>query len=168
MPGLGGRKWTERQADDSASALVEIRPDFVRLRTTAVIPFTPLARLEEEGEFEPLTEVETVAEIRRFLTALRGLDSRIESDHMLNLLMELRGDLPRELDRLIGICDRFLDAAERDQRRFILARRMNLVTHLGDRRLAGLRGELDRILATVDESEGAMDRLFHDLRKRMV
>ena len=36
MPGLGGRRLTERHAEGTASALVEIRPDFIRLRTWGI------------------------------------------------------------------------------------------------------------------------------------
>jgi hypothetical protein len=168
MPGLGGRQLSGRHADDSASALVEIEPDFIRLRTTAVIPGTPLARLEEEGRFKPLSEVALVAEIRRLLAGLEGLEARIESDHMLNLLMEIRGDLPCDLERLVALCDRFLGMAEQDQRRFILARRLNLVTHLHQRRLEELRPELDRALEKMEQEGGDAERLFHDLRRRMV
>jgi hypothetical protein len=168
MPGLGGRRLSARHADDSSSALVEIAPDFIRLRTTAVIPGTPLARLEEEGAFEPLSEVALVEEVRRFLTGLDGLETRIESDHMLNLLMEIRGDLPADLARLVAICDRFLGLPEDDRRRFILARRLNLVTHLDQRRLQELRPDLDHVFERMEEDGGDAEQLFHELRKRMV
>jgi radical SAM superfamily enzyme YgiQ (UPF0313 family) len=168
MPGLGGRRWTDAHADDSASALCEIEPDYIRLRTTIVIPGTPLAELEENGEFEPLTEIELVAEIRRFLRGLEGYEGRIESDHMLNLLMELRGDLPGDLDRLISICDRFLEMPEEDQLRFILARRTNLVTHLDDRRLKRLQSDLDNVFTRMREDGGDAEDIFRELRRRMV
>jgi radical SAM superfamily enzyme len=168
MPGLGGKRLSDSHADDSASALVEIRPDFIRLRTTAVIPGTPLARLEEEGRFEPLSEEGLVEEVRRFLAGLDGLETRIESDHMLNLLMEIRGDLPRDLERLLAICDSFLGLADEDKRRFILARRLNLVTHLNQRRLRDLQPDLDRVFERIAEDGGDAEQLFHELRKRMV
>jgi len=168
MPGLGGARWSDRHADETASALVEIRPDFVRLRTTVVVPGTPLADLEERGEFRSLSELGLVQEIRRFLAGLRGLATRIESDHMLNLLMEIRGDLPADLDRLTGICDRFLDLPEPDRQRFIVARRMNLVTHLDDRRWREMRGELDAVLDTMTQEGRDVDQLALQLRRRMV
>jgi hypothetical protein len=168
MPGLGGTRLTYEHAADSASALQEIEPDFIRLRTTVVIPGTPLARLQEEGRFDPLPEVALVKEIRRFLGGLNGLETRLESDHSLNLLMEIRGDLPRDLDRLIGICDRFLELDEEDRHRFILARRLNLVTHLDQRRLQELRPELDGLFRKMEEEGGNAEQLFHELRRRMV
>lgn len=168
MPGLGGARWSERHADDTASALVAIRPDFIRLRTTAVIPGTPLARLEEEGAFVALTETDVVREIRRFLGGLEGLEARIESDHTLNLLMELRGDLPQDRQRLIAVCDRFLGLAQIDRQRFLLARRLNLVARLGDSRLAGVEAELDRVLKNAQSQGRSAEALFQDLRRRVM
>jgi hypothetical protein len=133
-----------------------------------VIPGTPLAQLEEEGQFEPLSEIRLVKEIRRFLAGLAGLETRIESDHMLNLLMEVHGDLPRDLDRLVGICDSFLALPEKEQQRFILARRLNLVTHLNQRRLQELRPDLDRVFTKMEAEGGNAEQLFHDLRRRIV
>lgn len=168
MPGLGGARLSERHADDTASALVAIRPDFVRLRTTAVIPGTPLAQLEAQGDFVPLSEVQLVGEIRRFLTGLEGLASRVESDHTLNLLLELRGDLPCDLERMLAVCDRFLTLAEPDRRRFILARRLNLVTHLEDRSLEVIGAELDRVLGNVQAQGTDVEEVFRGLRRRMI
>lgn len=123
MPGLGGRALSEQHADDSAYAMRAVKPHFIRLRTTAVVPGTPLAELEASGEFEQLSEVEKVSEIRRFLAALGDLEARLESDHVLNLLMNLRGDLPGQLPDLLAICDAFLALPELEQRKFIRQRR---------------------------------------------
>ena len=62
MPGLGGVALSDAHADDTASALVAIQPDFVRLRTTSVIGRTPLAELVQAGRFEALGELAMVAE----------------------------------------------------------------------------------------------------------
>jgi len=123
MPGLGGAALSENHALDSASALKEIRPHFIRLRTTAVIRGTPLAQLRDEGRYHELDDVAKVKEIRTFLAALGGIECRIESDHMLNLLMDIRGDLPADMPRLLAICDDFLALSEVDQQRFIRSRR---------------------------------------------
>jgi radical SAM superfamily enzyme YgiQ (UPF0313 family) len=123
MPGLGGVALSGVHAADSASALREINPHFIRLRTTAVIRGTPLAKLRDEGSFHELDDVAKVREIRAFLGGLGDLECRIESDHMLNLLMDVRGDLPREMPRLLAICDDFLALPEAEQQQFVRARR---------------------------------------------
>ena len=168
MPGLGGREHTEVHADDTASALVEIRPDFIRLRTTAVIPGTPLADLEARGAFTPLTETELVHEVRRFLTGLAGLTTRLESDHMLNLLMELRGDLPGDLEKLLGICDAFLDLPDEKRVKFILARRMGWRGRVKDLDRRGLPEEIENILSRLEAEGMDPEAFFSEMRKRMV
>jgi hypothetical protein len=42
MPGLGGRKWSERHAMESARVLSQIDPSFIRLRSLAVRKGSPL------------------------------------------------------------------------------------------------------------------------------
>ncbi|MBE3586318.1 MAG: radical SAM protein [Thermoanaerobacter sp.] len=42
MPGLGGRKWSQKHVVESAQVLNEIDPDFIRLRTLVPRRGTPL------------------------------------------------------------------------------------------------------------------------------
>lgn len=164
MPGLGGRRLSDAHADDTASALAAIGPDFVRLRTTAVVPGTPLATLAASGEFVPLSEEALVTETRRFLAGLAGLVSRFESDHVLNLLPELRGDLPADLDRLVGTCDRFLALPRQDRYRFILARRTGWLGRLDSLDRIRFEPEVEAMLERGEEIEA----LFAQLRARGV
>jgi coproporphyrinogen III oxidase-like Fe-S oxidoreductase len=168
MPGLGGKALSDAHADDSASALLEIEPDFVRLRTSAVIPGTPLAELEQRGEFVPLGEVELVREIRRFLSGLGGMHGRLESDHMLNLLMELKGNLPGDLDRLVGICDEFLHLPEKVRQKFILARRLGWMVQLADVDQAAFHPQVEEFMARLDAEGVDPEKFFSEMRKRMV
>jgi len=168
MPGIGGKALTGEHADDTASALIAIQPDFVRLRTTSVIPGTPLAALEAEGVFTPLTEVETVAEIRRFVAGLEGLTTRLESDHMLNLLMELRGDLPGDLERLLGLLDDFLALPEAPRNRFILARRLGWAGRMSGVDQPALKREIDRVLGRLEAEGLELESVFTELRRRGV
>ena len=123
MPGLGGKELSTANADDTASALRAIRPAFIRLRTTLVVPGTGLDEMMQRGEFEPLTEVEGVAEIRRFVDALGDLEVQLESDHVMNLLMGVRGHLPNDRDQVLALCDEFLNLPAPQQAEFIARRR---------------------------------------------
>ena len=158
---------SEVHADDTASALRAIAPDFIRLRTTAVIPNTPLFDLEAAGDFVACTELELVTEIRRFLDGLGDLQTRLESDHMLNLLMELRGDLPDRREALIAICDRFIGLPGPDRWRFVLARRMGWMGRLADFLKPGVSEEIAQRLQLPEQDE-ALEAMSADLRKRMV
>jgi len=169
MPGLGGRTRSALHADETASALVVMRPDFVRLRTVAVVPGSGLARLAAEGRFAPCTEGELVAEIRRLLDGLGELATRLESDHLLNLLMELEGELPGERSWLLGLCDRFLTLPADEQARFVLTRRLGFMGRLEDYLRPEVRAELVRALEAEglgDQALGRVEEIAGELRTR--
>jgi hypothetical protein len=168
MPGLGGKQLTQVHARETASALLTIHPDFVRLRTTVVVPGSPLAVLEEQGSFNELSEAGMVEEIRHLLVGIRDLRCRVESDHSLNLLIELRGNLPRESDRLIDLCDRFLAMTPDDQAAFIIARRTNRITRLSQLENSAVRHEMGTILDHLAAKGISVENAAAQLRMGMV
>lgn len=140
MPGVGGRELsaehaagTARVVRETATAATAERPLFVRLRTTAVAPGTPLEAEREAGRFELPDDVEVAREIRAFLAALGEVPLRLVSDHSLNLLLELEGDWPADRDRLLGLLDEFLGLPEDERAAFALGRRLGLYRKLADR-----------------------------------
>ncbi|MDP3879526.1 MAG: radical SAM protein, partial [Dehalococcoidales bacterium] len=70
MPGLGGKRWSQAHALDSARALSAINPDFIRLRSLIVRRNSILYDKYLAGEFEPLSEDEFVDEIALFIENL--------------------------------------------------------------------------------------------------
>ena len=60
MPGLGGRgAGSKSNAVETAAAVNQINPDFIRLRTLAIPPNTPLyADFGPQGRFEKATDVD--------------------------------------------------------------------------------------------------------------
>ncbi len=168
MPGLGGVELSDAHADDTASALVAIQPDFVRLRTTSVVRGTPLAELVDSGTVEIPGELAMVAEIRRMLAAAEGLQTQLESDHSLNLLMELRGPLPARRDRLLAICDQVLALPERARTHFILARRLGWRIAPDEAQSARVEQQMEAVLAQSRAQGLTPERLFGRLRRRMV
>ena len=168
MPGLGGAEHSDAHADDSASAVAAIGPHFVRLRTTVAMPGTPLHALQEQGAWQPISELATMAELRRFLAGLAGLHTRLESDHVLNLLMELRGDLPRELPELLGVIDRFLAQPLRQQQRYALARRAGWCMSLVHYEHLGLEEQAEQALAELEAQGRDVDGVLTMLRGRTI
>jgi len=169
MPGLGGRALSARHAAESAAALRAIGPDFVRLRTTAVVPGSGLARLQAEGRFEACTEVELVGEIRSLIEGLGETATRLESDHILNLLMELQGTLPADRKPLLAVCDRFLALPAGERSRFVLARRLGFMGRLEDYLQDEVRAEVARALEAEGLGPGELARaeeLAAELRTR--
>ncbi len=132
MPGLGGRSLWEANARETAAALNEINPDFIRLRTLA-IPFgTPLYEDFQAGRFDKPDDIEMAREVLLFLESLRGITSVVKSDHILNLLPEVEGTLPQDQGRLISVVEAFLNLAPEEQVVFQVGRRTGIFGGLAD------------------------------------
>jgi len=132
MPGLGGKKLSQDHAEKTADALNRINPDFIRLRSLAVSPRSPLYQSLIDKKFEPLNDLEGVEEIRLFISLLDDISSNFVSDHMLNLLPELEGKFPGDKERLLSICDRFLSLPQKEQLIYIIGRRAGIFESLDD------------------------------------
>ncbi len=123
MPGLGGRRFTDVHARETASVLKAIDPHRVRLRTLWIAPGAPLEELRQSGELELLEEDEVIVEIQTMLRGLVGASGRLVSDHDLNLLMEIEGHLTDDAKDLDAVCQEFLDLPEKKRDAFVVARR---------------------------------------------
>ncbi|MGC9194539.1 MAG: radical SAM protein [Syntrophobacteraceae bacterium] len=123
MPGLGGKELSEEHAVESARVLNEIDPDFIRLRSLRILPGTPLYAQWRSGLFKPLSDDETAAEIRLFISTLEGISSQVKSDHIMNLLEEVEGKLPGEKTGMLATIDLYLGMPERQRLLFRLGRR---------------------------------------------
>jgi len=107
MPGLGGKKWSEKHALDSARVLSEIDPDFIRLRTLVPRRGSPLLERVLAGDFELLTEDEAVEEIGLFVENLE-CHAYLVSDQMCNLLWEIEGQLPKDKPKILSTIRNYL------------------------------------------------------------
>ena len=132
MPGLGGRHLSRENALETADALNQINPDFIRLRTLALPEGTPLAEQYRSGEFDKMGEVETAEELLLFLESLNGIESTVKSDHVLNLFSEVDGKLPRDKERMISTVRRFLQLSPEQQMIFSIGRRTHRMSKLAD------------------------------------
>jgi len=169
MPGLGGRRHTREHATESARVLSAMDPDFIRLRTTAVAPGTELEALVAEGKMEPMDDEEVVEEIRLFLENLE-CTSRLQSDHTLNLLVELDGQLPEDKPRLLEVIARFQDMEQRLRKAFIIGRRAGgYVNTVADMDNPTLRARALELLDRVQEQYGDdLQGAVRDLMSRFV
>ncbi len=123
MPGLGGVALSEEHARESARALNQINPDFIRLRSLAIPGNTPLRQTWQSGEFEKCTDRQMATEILLFLESLDGITSMVRSDHILNLFGDLEGRLPEDKDKMIAIARGFLELGAEEQMLYQVGRR---------------------------------------------
>ncbi len=130
MPGLGGQDLSQEHALESADALNQINPDFIRIRSLSIPPQTPLSEEYQAGRFKKCTNVMMVAEIVLFLETLQNITSTITSDHFLNLFSEVEGRLPEDQEKMLGILRDFLNADPEKQRLYQVGRRMGFLSRL--------------------------------------
>jgi radical SAM superfamily enzyme YgiQ (UPF0313 family) len=168
MPGLGGRTLSDAHADDTADALNRIAPDFIRLRTLAVPAQTPLADQMAAGTFEKMTDVETAAEIRRFLAGLSGITSWIASDHILNLFEEIEGRLPEDKPRMLDALDRFLALPDEEQMLYQVGRRLGLFVRVEDLASANRRRRAEDACRRFGITPANADQAIDELMRRFI
>lgn len=131
MPGLGGRKMSAEHARETARVLNEINPDYIRLRSLHVNPVMPLWAKMHDGDFGLLPEDEVVEEIGVLIDNLQ-VTSYLKSDHILNLLMEVEGKMPRDKQKCLGIIAEYLSLPEEERLNFKLGRRAGYYQQLAD------------------------------------
>lgn len=124
MPGLGGRRWSQQHALESARVLNQIDPDFIRLRSLVVLKGSPLYDRAEAGDFEPLSEDEVVDEIGLFIENL-DCNSYLASDQMSNLLWEIEGQLPQDKQQMLATIAQYRAMALVERLEFRLRRRLS-------------------------------------------
>jgi radical SAM superfamily enzyme len=124
MPGVGGRELSRENALQTAAVLNRIRPDFIRVRTFALPPNSPMEAMAREGRFTPMNDLEIVAEIRELMLHLEEMPSHFRcADFSLNLLMHADGFLNRDRSRMLEDLDSFLSLPELDRKAYVLLQR---------------------------------------------
>lgn len=122
MPGLGGMKWSEEHAHDTAYVLTRIAPDYVRIRSLEIFPQTPLDHARKAGDFIAATEEQVVREIRIMVDQIDS-ETEIVSDSASNLL-NLNGRLPGDRPAMLGVIDQYLGFTQREKLKFSLKSRL--------------------------------------------
>jgi radical SAM superfamily enzyme YgiQ (UPF0313 family) len=168
MPGLGGRALSRQHALETADALNQINPDYIRLRTLAIPNNVPLFEQYQSGRFEKLTDKQAAEEILLFLQSLNGITSRIRSDHILNLFEEIQGSLPEDKDRMVGVVQRFLAMAPRDQMLYQVGRRLGQLRTIDDLEDPRVRSELEGLCRKNGITPDNADQFIDEMMKRFI
>ncbi|MHA1637789.1 MAG: radical SAM protein, partial [Candidatus Thorarchaeota archaeon] len=168
MPGLGGVKYSEEHAIETADALNQINPNFIRLRQLAIPESVPLYLEMREGRFKKLTDLETVHELRLFIENLEGINSMIVSDHVLNLLPDIEGKLPDDKDRLLSIIDSFLEWDIEKQLLYQLGQRMGVFRSLKDLDDSRKTAKVQVVFEKYEITSENIDDLTNELMKRFI
>ncbi|MCG8617366.1 MAG: radical SAM protein [Desulfobacterales bacterium] len=166
--GLGGKELSRDHALETARVLNAANPDQIRLLTIGVKEGSGLARQMAEGVFTLPSEAEMIAEQRLLLENLEGITSHYANHHGIDLLLEIRGQLPHDRDAMLAIMDRFLDMEKDDQNNFILGRRLGYYRRLSDMENGLNRGFVDKQLDRINTAGEDLETVFHSLRTQIV
>ncbi len=160
IPGLGGRKWSQENAVETARVLNVINPHFIRIRSMMISPHLLLWGKIQSGEYETQSDDEIAAELRKFISLLE-LSSYVVSDHIANLLPEIEGEFPEAKAKCLDVIDKYFALSELDRNNYKLGRRMGLYNKLEDIYDYSLRSEVERVMKTIeaDESNNLGDML---------
>jgi radical SAM superfamily enzyme YgiQ (UPF0313 family) len=124
MPGVGGKALSKEHALETASLLNQIRPAFIRVRTFAVHPKSPIQKMIEEGNFVAMNDEEVIEEIRLLLVSLDEMPSHFRcGDFSLNLLMQVDGRLDMQKEAMIAEIDNYLAMTREQKQAYSLIQR---------------------------------------------
>ena len=132
MPGVGGKKLTKENAEGTSHVINEIGPNFLRIRTAAVKPGTGLYEDYQNGQLTLCSDEEKLLEIRTVIERAPEIDTRVVSDHIINLLQGVEGHIVLDRQKMLDMIDGYLNKPEYEKRLYQAARRMALVNGPGD------------------------------------
>lgn len=168
MPGLGGKKLTRENALETADAVNQINPDFIRLRTLALPPTAPLTDQFNEGLFDKMGEVDTARELLLFLEELSGITSSIRSDHVLNLFPEVDGVLPGDKEKMMQPVRGFLDLTSEEQMLFCVGRRTHRIARFSDLNNPVQRNYAQQMCAELGATTENYDAVIDSIMQRFI
>lgn len=100
IAGLGGLKKLQKNAKETAILVSRSRPDYLSYLTLELFKDTPLYERYESGEFQILTPLDVLSEIKIFLENVDSEDTIFRSNHASNYIA-LAGTLNRDKSRMI-------------------------------------------------------------------
>jgi radical SAM superfamily enzyme len=130
MPGVGGRTLSEEHARETARLLNIVKPDFIRVRTFALHPRSPMMKMVEQGSFIPMSDEEMVGEIRLLISCLDLIPSYFScGDYGPNLLMQVNGRLDEKKGDMLAEVDKFLSLTAEQKKVYSYLRRTSSMNY---------------------------------------
>lgn len=105
--GLGGKALSQEHALETAKVASAINPHYLAALTLMLEPAAPISRRVQRGDFQLLTPLESLAEIREMVSRLQVENCVFRSNHASNYL-PLAATLPQEQDALLRTIDEIL------------------------------------------------------------
>ncbi len=168
MPGLGGDKYSRANALQTADAINQINPDFVRIRTLAITKNSELFKDYKSGVFTKIGDVRIAEELLLFLDNLNGITTTIKSDHILNLCQEVEGRLPEDKERMTAPLRKFLAMNPEEQVTYIIGRRSGIFSRLDDMDDPGMLKHAEKTRDAHQITLDNVDKFVAEMTKRYI
>jgi hypothetical protein len=168
MPGLGGRALSREHALETADALNQINPDFIRLRTLAIPNHIELFQNVSQGTFEKQNDREITHEILLFLESLDGITSTLKSDHILNLFEDIEGVFPQDKQKMTDVARTFLAMAPEEQVLYQVGRRIGILSRLSDLHDPARRAQAEATCTRLGVTIDNVDAIVEEMMKRFI
>ncbi|MGI6752010.1 MAG: radical SAM protein [Anaerovoracaceae bacterium] len=149
MPGVGGRELSHDNAVETADVINQVNPDFVRIRTFVSQYGTGLFEEIEAGRLVECTDKGKLMELKKMIEHIDGVDGHLFSDHIINLLEGIKGNMGTDKEYMLSLIKEFEDLPARQQKEYQLARRMAMVRTPKDMELLSWQ-QLSKIRSTLD------------------
>lgn len=108
--GLGGYKYTEEHAIETARVLTEINPTIFRFRTLNILPNTELYKEVQEGKFKILKPVDALKEEYKVIDNLGpNVTSAFRNDHISNYCDVESENIKEDRAVVLKILDSFIN-----------------------------------------------------------
>ncbi len=150
MPGLGGKKLSKENAEETADVINQVNPDFIRIRTFVVKRESEIWYNIVNNQYSECSDIEKLEEIKLLITKLDGINSIIKSDHIVNLIESIDGKLPQDKEKMLQIIRKFEMLSLKEKKLFQLARRMGKI-----------RTQEDLMALSMQDKE-PMNQILHD------
>jgi hypothetical protein len=168
MPGLGGESFSRQNALETADALNQINPDYIRIRTLGIPENIELYEDYQSGTFAKLGDVQMAEELLLFLDSLNGITSTVKSDHILNLFQEVEGRLPVDQERMTAPIRTFLVMDPEEQLIYMVGRRTGIFSRLEDLNDPELRNHAEKARAAHQVTLDNVEDFTAEMLKRFI
>ena len=110
LGGIGGRRFRTEHVADTIAALNAMQPEILSL-----LRFIEVPGLRMYDSYEPLTEYESVAEMRDLIAGLELKSTVFRANHA-SVPFPLEGRLPKDRERMCALLDRVLAEGSLDRK----------------------------------------------------
>ncbi|NOY13829.1 MAG: radical SAM protein [Deltaproteobacteria bacterium] len=161
--GIGGEQFWREHAIETADAMNQINPDFIRFRTLHILDSLNLFENSEQFTWQRPTDLTIAEEVLLFIDGLDGISSCVKSDHMYNLFQELDGTLPQDKERLQGVLQKFINMEPKKRICFQLGKRLGHFLRLSDMDIPNRLARVEDICVQLGMTPENADRKINDI-----